>query len=314
MKNKNIGFGGRALSFLFSAFGSLPLWLLYGIADMVAFLAGDVVGYRRNVIRENILRCFPDMSAQELKRIEKGFYHFLGDYFVETLKLGRMSAAQIEKRMKFENIEEINSLLSQGNSITAYLGHYCNWEWVSSLPLSIKTDAMAGQIYHPLENAASDYAFLKIRSRFGAVSIDMEKVLPALREWQREGVASIVGYISDQAPHYHGIHYVADFFGTETPTYTGPERLAKTFKTAVYYIDVSRPKRGYYIARFVKMSDDASKEPPFSLTQKYYDLLEASIRRAPQYWLWSHRRWKRTKEDFIRYYGEEDALRRLRRP
>ncbi|MDE6226462.1 MAG: lysophospholipid acyltransferase family protein [Muribaculaceae bacterium] len=311
---KNITFGGRALSFLFSSIGSLPLWILYGLADVVAFLAGRIVGYRRKVIRENILRCFPDMTEKDLKKTERDFYRFLGDYFVETLHLGAMSSKEITKRMRFENIEEINRLLSEGKNITIYLGHYCNWEWVSSLPLHLTGNSKAGQIYHPLENAASDYAFLKIRGRFGAVSIDMEKVLPSLMEWRREGIPSIVGYISDQAPHYHGIHYIADFFGTETPTYTGPERLAKTFKTAVYYLDLQRPRRGYYVGNFVKMSDDASKEPPFSLTQQYYTLLEMSIRRAPQYWLWSHRRWKRTREDFIRYYGEEDALRRLRRP
>lgn len=307
-------FGGKALSFLFSAIGSLPLWVLYGIADIVAVLAGLVVGYRRKVIRGNIMRCFPQMTNKELRKTEWEFYRFLGDYFLETLRLGRMTPKEIERRLKFENVEEVNEILAQGKSITAYLGHYCNWEWISSLPLHLKGDSIAGQIYHPLENEASDYAFLKIRGRFGAQSIDMEKVLPVLREWRREGKPSIVGYISDQAPLLQSVHYIADFFGQETLTYTGPERLAKTFKMPVFYIDVRRPKRGYYVAKFIKMSDDASQEPPFSLTQRYYELLEASIRRAPQFWLWSHRRWKRMPADFIRLYGEEDARKRLSRP
>lgn len=311
---KKASLGGKALSFLFSAVGSLPLWVLYGIADIVALLAATV-GYRQKVIRGNLLLCFPDMPKKELKKAEWEFYRFLGDYFLETLHLGRMSPCEMEKRLKFENIDEINQLLSDGKSITAYLGHYCNWEWISSLPLHLTAEnSVAGQIYHPLENEASDYAFLKIRGHFGAQSIDMEKVLPVLRELRREGKPSIVGYISDQAPLLDSVHYIADFFGQPTLTYTGPERLAKTFATPVYYIDVRRPKRGYYVARFVKMSDDASKEPPFSLTQRYYELLEASIRRAPQFWLWSHRRWKRMPEDFIRQYGEESARKRLSRP
>lgn len=314
MKNKENSLGGRWLSYLFSAIGSLPLWLLYGVADIVAFLAGFVIGYRRKVIRENLERCFPEMTEKERKSIERKFYRFLGDYFVETLRLGRMSRKEILKRMRFENMEEVNEILKSGRSITVYMGHYCNWEWVSSMPLHMEPGTIGGQIYHPLESAAADYAFLKIREHFGAYSINMEQVLPVMMGWHRKGIQSMVGYISDQAPHYHGIHYIADFFGCETPTYTGPERLAKTFKTAVYYINMSRPKRGYYVGRFIKMSDDASKEPPFELTQKYYDLLEANIKTAPQFWLWSHRRWKRTKEDFFKCYGEEDALRRLRRP
>ncbi|MDE6577222.1 MAG: lysophospholipid acyltransferase family protein [Muribaculaceae bacterium] len=301
------------LSFLFSAIGSLPLWILYGIADIVAFLAGRVVGYRRKVIRENLDRCFPEMPLEERRRIERKFYHFLGDYFVETMKLGRMSRKEMMKRMKFENLEEVNEILAKGDSVSAYLGHYCNWEWVSSLPLHLNPGPVAGQIYHPLENKASDYAFLKIRGRFGAVSINMEEVMTVLREWKRQGQTSIVGYIADQAPNFHAIHYFADFFGIETAAFTGPERLSKTFKTAVYYIDMRRPKRGQYIARFVKMSDDGSKESPFALTQKYYDLLEATIRRAPQYWLWSHRRWKRTKDDFFKRFGEKAAF-HLTRP
>lgn len=314
MKKEYNGIGGKLLSGLFKAVGVLPLWMLYGVADVVALLAGGLVGYRRKVIRENLEKCFPEKSEKELRRIERRFYRFLGDYFVETLHLGTMSKRAIMKRMKFENMEEVNAILRGGGSVTLYLGHYCNWEWVSSLPLHMPTAAKGGQIYHPLENAASDYAFLKIRGRFGATSIDMEDVLPTLMGWRKEKVASMIGYISDQAPHYHGIHYIADFFGLETPTYTGPERLAGMFSTAVYYVDMSRPKRGYYTGRFVKMSSDASKEPRFALTQRYYDLLEATIRRAPEYWLWSHRRWKRTREDFYRYYGEEDAKRRLRRP
>ncbi len=305
--------GGKLLSFLFSAVGSLPLGVLYGLSDVVCFLMGRVAGYRKKVILDNLERCFPEKTPAERLAIAHKFYRFLGDYFVETLRLGRMSKKEIEKRMTFENFDELNEILRSGKSITLYLGHYCNWEWVSSMPLHMLPGTIGGQIYHPLESAASDYAFLKIRNRFGATSIDMANVLSPLMKWKREGITSIVGYISDQAPNFHAIHYFADFFGQDTPTFTGPERLAKTFHTAVYYLDLSRPKRGYYSGRFVKMSDDASKEKPFYLTQKYYDMLAESIRRAPQYWLWSHRRWKRTRADFYERFGDE-AERHLARP
>ncbi len=129
------------LSGLFSAVGSLPLWVLYGISDITALLAGGIVGYRRKVIRENLSTCFPEKDEKELRKIEKGFYRFLGDYFVETLRLGRMSAKEMRRRMRFEGAEEVNRCLNEGKDVSLYLGHYCNWEWLSSIPLHITADA-----------------------------------------------------------------------------------------------------------------------------------------------------------------------------
>lgn len=314
MSKNNATLGGRMLSLLFSIIGRMPFRLLYGIADIVAVIGGRVIGYRRKVVRGNLERCFPEMTPEERIDIERKFYHFLADYFVETMRLGVMSKKEIEQRMVFENFDELNETLKEGGSITLLLGHYCNWEWVSSMPLHMLQGSIGGQIYHPLESKASDYAFLKIRNHFGAVSIDMGDVLNQLLRWRRSGQVSIVGYIADQVPNYFSIHYFADFFGQETASFTGPERLAKMFRNKVYYLEMSRPRRGYYKGRFVKMSDDASKETPFGLTQKYYDLLEANIRQAPQYWLWSHRRWKRTREEFIKIFGEEEVARHLSRP
>ncbi len=314
MEKIKIPFTGRLLSALFSLIGSVPLGLLYIFSDFLSVVAGRLIGYRRKVIRDNLSRCFPEMTPDQRLQIERKFYKFLADYFVETMRLGRMSKKEIEKRMVFENFEVLNDDLRSGKCITLYLGHYCNWEWVSSMPLHMLEGSIGGQIYHPLESAASDYAFLKIRDRFGADSIAMGNILNQLLKWRKEKQLSIVGYIADQVPNYFSVHYFADFFGQETASFTGPERLAKMFHTSVYYLDMSRPKRGYYSGRFVKMSDDAAKEKPFYLTQKYYDLLEENIRRAPQYWLWSHRRWKRTKEEFIKFFGEEEVKRHLSRP
>ncbi len=299
------------LSGLFSAVGSLPLWVLYGISDITALLAGGIVGYRRKVIRENLSTCFPEKGEKELRKIEKGFYRFLGDYFVETLRLGRMSAKEMRRRMRFEGAEEVNRCLNEGKDVTLYLGHYCNWEWLSSIPLHITADAYTGQIYHPLENNAADEAFLKIRGHFGATSVEMGDTLLTLRRWRHEGKPSIVGYIADQSPLFNGVRYFADFLHHDTPAFTGPERLSRMLHAAVFYCDVSRPKRGEYLCRYVKMTDDATTLPKFELTRLYYELLEKSIRRQPPFWLWSHRRWKRTRQDFYNYFGEEEAKKRL---
>lgn len=310
-EGKGPGFGGRLLSGLFATVGSVPLRGLYVLSDVVAFLAYRVVGYRRRVVHDNLTSCFPEKDAREIREIEKEFYRFLGDYFVETLRLGVMSEEEIRLRMRFENAGEVNEVLENGGNVTLYLGHYCNWEWLSSIPLHTPPNACTGQIYHPLRSKASDYAFLKIRSHFGATSIKMADTLKTLLRWRKEGRPSITGYIADQTPKYNGIHYFADFLHHETAAYTGPERLSRMLHAAVFYCDIRRPRRGEYVCRYVKMADDAATLPQFELTRKYYGLLEGSIRRQPPYWLWSHRRWKRTREDFLREYGPEEARKLL---
>lgn len=305
------GVFAKVLDLIFSAVGSLPLPFLYGISDVISFLMRRIVGYRKKIVVKNLSGCFPEMSDKELHRTVKDFYSFLADYFVETFRLGCMSEAEIRRRMRFENSEEVNRYLADGRNVTLYLGHYCNWEWMSSIPLHIRASAHCGQIYHPLENRAADAAFLKIRGHFGADSIKMADTLSTLLSWRRENAPSVVGYIADQAPLYTSIHYFADFFGRETAAFTGPERLSRMLDSVVFYCDMSRPRRGEYVCRYVKITDTVSEMPKFALTQRYFDLLEENIRRQPPLWLWSHNRWKRNRDVLVKTFGEEEARKRL---
>lgn len=312
-EKRNTGPAYRLMNAAFKAAGSLPLWMLYGVSDFVAFLAGGVFGYRRAVIRKNLSASFPEKKRKELRDIEKGFYRFLGDYFVETVKLGRMSKKQILRRMKFEGQDEVNECLANGQNVSLLLGHYGNWEWVSSIPLHLPEGIHGGQIYHPLENAAADEVFLQLRTRFGAECIKMKETLPTVMKWRREGKPFIIGYIADQVPLYDGMHYFADFLHQDTPAFTGHERISRMLHAAVFYCDIFRPKRGEYVCRYVRITGDAATLPQFELTKKYYQMLEATIRRTPHLWLWSHNRWKRTRQNFFDYYGKEEAEKRLSR-
>lgn len=302
------------LNTVFGVVGSLPLRALYVISDFVAFLAGDVVGYRRKVIRRNLHNSFPEKSDKEIRGIEKGFYRFLGDYFVETLRLGRMSEKEIRRRMRFEGFEEVNSYLLQGKPVSLLLGHYGNWEWISSIPLHMPEGIPGGQIYHPLENKGADEAFLKIRGRFGAHSIKMRDTLPVIMDWRRSKKSFMIGYIADQVPLVESVHWFGPFLNQDTGAMTGPERLSRMLHAAVFYCDIFRPKRGEYVCRYVKITDDAATLPQFELTATYYKLLEDTIRRRPELWLWSHNRWKRGREHFYSVFSPEEAAKRLSHP
>lgn len=281
----------------------LPLRLLYPIADIAAGMLHSVIRYRRKVVGRNLKESFPHRSDKELRSIERRFYRWLCDYGVETIKLATMSRRQMQRRMRFEGIEAVNSYLKAGRHVSLYLGHYCNWEWVSSMPLSLYPHRVkAAQIYHPLENRVSDEIFLRLRSRFKANSVAMADTLRTLARWRHDGEATVTGYIADQVPGYPSAHYWTDFLRHDTPVFSGAERLSRAMHAAVFYIDMRRDCRGRYTARFIEMSPDATREPEFLLTERYFRMLELTIERAPEFWLWSHRRWKRTREGFHREY------------
>ena len=290
----------------------LPLWVFYRLSDGLYYLVYHVVRYRRRVVYANLRSSFPEKSEAEIERIAKDFYSFFCDYIVETIKFFSMSEKNIRKRMQFEGLNQVKEDFANGRSVTLYLGHYCNWEWISSLGLHL--DEQCGQIYHPLENATLDRLFLYMRGRFKAQSIKMDDTFLTILRWKKEGRKNIVGYIADQVPGYNNIHYWADFLHHDTPVFTGAERISKIMDTAVYYIDVERPRRGYYVARFIKIADSLNEHPVFFATEQYFRLLEQNIQRAPQYWLWSHKRWKRTREEFNRMFTEEERKKRLSKP
>ncbi len=289
----------------------LPLRIHYMLSDFIYLFIYKIAHYRLAVVRGNLSSSFPEKSEEELRQIERRFYHWFCDYIVETVKMFSMSRRQIKKRMIFEGIEQINEDLSKGRSVTVYLGHYCNWEWITSLGLHIPPEGTAAQLYHPLESKLVDRLFLYSRSRYNAKCLEMKEAFQILAGWQKQGRYSVTGYISDQVPGFSSMHYWPMFLNHDTPTYTGAERIARILNTPVYYFDIFRPKRGYYVAKVIKMCDDPKKQPKFWMTEQYYRLLENSIKRAPEFWLWSHNRWKRTREQFNELYSEEERKRIL---
>lgn len=298
---------------LFRVIGRLPFGALYVLADVLALLMHRVAGYRRKVVRRNLEESFPEMSARERRDVERKFYRFLADCFVETVKLSSISDAEMRRRMVFENLDEVSADLREGRNVSVYLGHYGNWEWISSLPLHLEAPVHACQIYHRLRSKSVDRLYLRLRSRFGATSVAMDDALTSLLADRREGRPNITGYISDQAPKYYAVHrFIPVLNHPETAVITGTERLARMMGSAVYYAEVSRPRRGYYVCRFVKLADDAAALPKFELTDSYWRHLEATIRRRPELWLWSHKRWKRTLEEMKRNYPQ-DWERRMKR-
>lgn len=285
----------------------LPLGVLYFISDLLFFPLYYVIRYRRKVVRSNLAASFPEKDKKEIIRIEKKFYAWFCDYVMETIKQFTMSKEQMTRRMTFSGVEDITSAMEKEgkNFCFVYLGHYCNWEWIASLPYWCPEDVKCGQIYHPLRNKDFDRLFLDLRSQFGGICIPMKETLRKIIEMRRDKQKAIIGFISDQAPKWNSIHHWCDFFHRETPVFIGTEKIGKQVDALIYYADVSRPKRGHYHCAFKPLTHQAKDIPDFGLTDQFTHLLEKMISDVPYYWLWTHKRWKRTKEEWIRRQQEQ---------
>lgn len=287
----------------------LPLGALYFLSDCFYPLVYYVVGYRRRVVRRNITSAFPEKSREECRNIERGFYHWLCDYAVETVKLLSMSREEMLRHIEFRGVEEMERCYDRGQTCAAMLGHYCNWEYLSATQLSYRrhTGAVCGLIYHPLRNKLFDRLFIDIRQSMGGVCVPKREILRYLIKYKREGRMNLFGYIADQAPKYKNTHLWLPFMHHDTGVFTGAERIIRKMNNAVFYVDMQRPRRGKYICTFHLMTRDPAQLPENELTRRFFAMLEDTIRRNPSLYLWSHDRWRRTREEFDRGYYIENG-------
>ena len=286
----------------------LPLRMLYAINGVFYLLLYRVVRYRRQMVRRNLRESFPDMSPLELRQTEQRFYHWMCDSIAETTHLARATREEMSQRVVYHNLECLDRLIAEGRSVVLYLGHYCNWEWMTTISLHIDMQRIVGgQVYHALENKVVDRVMLRLRSRLGTECVEMRSILRRIATLRREGKQCVFGFISDQTPTYSNTHYWTTLLNhPDTLVITGTERIARQANMACIYLDVSRPRRGTYEVTLVPMTDKPQAEPQWGITEQYIRLLEQTIRRQPHLWLWTHNRWKRTLQG-LRLYQQQHA-------
>lgn len=283
----------------------LPLRFLYIISSILGFLLCHVIRYRKNVVRKNIADAFPHLSERKRRMIEHRFYTHFCDIMMESVKYFSISKSEMRKRMRFKGVELIEESCRKGRSCGIYLGHYGNWEWTSSMPLWTSNEwSQCVQLYHPLENLVTDRLIFYTRQRFGGISIPANQSIREIVKCKKSGKPLIIGFVADQTPWWRDIHYWTNFLNhPETPVFTGAERIMRKFDMDVYYLDIRRIKRGYYTAEYKLITSTPKDCPEFWITEQYTRLMEETINRAPAYWLWSHKRWKRTKAEWLKITG-----------
>lgn len=294
---------------IFYLVSKLPYRALYVISDIANLVLYHIVRYRRDIVRRNITSAFPEKSLEECISIERGFYKWFCDYFVETVKLMSVSRQELLSRIEFRGIDKIEECFDRGQTCAGILGHYGNWEQLSATGLVIKKhpEAVIGLIYHPLRSQLFDRLFINMRQSMGGVCVPKKDILRYLVSFRSQNLMNLFGYIADQAPRYRNIHLWLPFLNHDTPVFTGAERIMRKMNNAVFYIDVERPERGKYIYTFKLMTDKPGEMPEFEITKKFFVMLEQTIRREPRFYLWSHNRWKRTREEFDKEFKIENG-------
>ena len=272
----------------------LPFPIFYLFSDFICFLTYNIIGYRKKVVRANIKLALPHLSDKERLIIEKKFYSHMCDMFLEMIKTMSISQKEMEKRFVFTNMEVYYDLEKKNKSIALMCAHYASYEWVISM--NYYTNFKGIGIYKRLANPYFDKLVKRIRSKFKAELITTKETIATIKNNYRNNVLSLYGFASDQSPRVSAAHHWASFMGHVVPVHTGAEMLAKRFDMNVIFLRTKKIKRGYYQASFEVLSEDVKSVPNYEITDKFLKLVEEQIYEAPEFYLWTHKRWKHSKE------------------
>ena len=270
-----------------------PFWLLYLKSDVYYFLVYHLLRYRRKVVRQNLLRSFPDKDAKEIRRIERRFYQNLCDLFVETPKLLRIKSNGYQSRITYTNPELAQRLYEQGKNVFYAIPHSGNWEWFGKMiPQFAPHKALA--IYKRVKNPVFEQLMLYIRTCDSTLEM-VESNMVLRRLAQLRDSKNAVLMMADQSSPGLATDYWTEFLHQDTCWFTGIERIAKKLDYAIVFVDMRRKGRGRYEVSFELVTDNPKETNDGEIMERYVRCVERFIKANPDNWLWSHRRWKHTR-------------------
>ena len=268
----------------------LPMRILYLLSDFLYLIFFYLIGYRKKVVLENLQLAFPKKEISELKSIQKKFFKHFTDIFVESIKAFTISKRTIRKRYKYINPELINDLYDKGRSIAFMGAHQANWEWSISIPLVVKITCFGA--YTRIGNSYFDKTVKDSRTKFGFIGYKTTETIKSISKNFDEGVQGLYLLLSDQSPQIHKTHYWREFMGVKVPIHTGAEMIAKKFNMAVVNYTVKKVKRGFFEVTFETITEHPNEFKNYEITDRYLAIVERNIIDQPEYYLWSHKRFK----------------------
>ena len=271
-------------------FSKLPFRVLYSISDAIYVLFFYVIGYRKKVVLDNLKLAYPNSSEKELKAIQKQFFRHFVDTLIEAIKAISISENSIQRRYTYKNIELIDELYDQGKSIILTGSHYGNWEWVIGLPLSAKINCYTS--YTKLQNKKFEELIKSSRSKFGMECIRSSEIIKGILKNVKQQKQGLYLLVADQSPMLHKTLYWSEFLKVKVPVFIGAETISKKFDFAVVNMNTTKIKRGYYETEFELISATPKETATNEITNRYLRITEKHIYKKPEYYLWSHKRFK----------------------
>lgn len=248
-------------------------------------------------MQDNLTNAFPGKPEEERKAIEKRFYSFLADMIMESIKSISITRAELKERYQFENLEAINKHLDAGKSVIAVSGHYGNWEWGPlGIPSELDCDILV--VYKPLSDNKFDQLINSVRSRFGAIMVPMKQTLRKVAEYKNK--PHVLVLVGDQTPTREESQYFTSFLNQPTAVFLGVEKIAAKTNNPIIYFSIRRIKRGYYKSIVEPLIENPKECKEYEVTDAHTRMLEDLIKKEPDCWLWSHKRWKFKPEDIKR--------------
>ncbi len=271
----------------------LPFSVLYFVSDCLYVLLYYGIGYRKKVVTNNLKLVFPEKSEKEIDTLRKKFYKHLCDMFLEMAKTMTISEKELKKRFKILNPEELKRLENLNKSVILIFGHYASWEWSIVIQNYVNFKGLA--VYKRLANKYFDKLVKDIRSKFNTDLISTKETIQIINDNEAKGIKSITGFLSDQSPRLTNEVYWGRFMGIDVPCFTGAERLAKKLDLTTAYLKVTKVKRGFYEAEIITLAENPSEFKDYELTDMFLREVEKQIYTAPEFYFWTHKRWKHKK-------------------
>ena len=275
--------------FFLTLISRLPFRIIYIFSDFLYFVLYYIIRYRKAVVLENLQNSFPEKSSAEIKKISRKFFHYLADLTIEIVKMAGMRNSDFRKRMNVENPELLYGFFLRGQSVVVLSMHYCNWEWSSSVSLFVKHKLLG--VYKPLHNKNFDRFVNQNRANTGSEVVQNSKILRRLVEAEKNKQPVLIGLIADQTPpKFH--KFWLNFMNQETMFYTGPAAISKRFNYPVFFQKMEKTGRGKYRTKFELICEKPAEMSEAEIMKIYIRKMEEVINRHPEFYMWSHRRWK----------------------
>ena len=277
---------------LFQPFFSISYRFTYLFSNILYLIIYKLIGYRKEIIIDNLKKSFPDKNTKEIKKIVSEFYRHLCNLIIEIGKMTTSSKSFINKRVTISNVQLINNYADKNQTIILVAGHFNNWEWIGQ-KISICAKQKSVGIYKPLSNKKLDKILKNARTRFGAIAVSMQESIRYIIKTKSN--TQIIGIIADQNPVVNSTTKWFSFFGREVPVFMGIEKIAKKMNYPVVFCDMQKVKKGKYKITFENLEKNPRNTAEGEITKRYIQRLEKQIKAEPSQWLWSHRRWKHKK-------------------